>query len=65
MKRSRELGHEENLDTSRERARPLMPLFMLFEPKSTKTAMRRMRPFSAVSSNWDDSFCREHLTSAI
>ena len=25
MKRSRELGHEENLDTSRERARPLMP----------------------------------------
>ena len=40
-----------------------MPLFMLFEPKSTKTAMRRMRPFSAVSSNWDDSFCREHLTS--
>jgi len=22
MKRSRELGHEENLDTSRERARP-------------------------------------------
>jgi hypothetical protein len=32
-----------------------------------KRAMRRtcMRPFSAVSSNWDDSLGREHLMSSI
>jgi len=30
---------------------------------SMKRTMRRMRPFSAVSSNWDDSFCTKHLPS--
>jgi hypothetical protein len=45
-----------------------MAFFMLVtadDPKSTKTAMRRMRPFSMGPSNWDDSFCRKHLMSDI
>ena len=38
---------------------------MLVVPqKSTKTAMRRMQPFSTVSLFFDDCFCCKHLMSS-
>jgi hypothetical protein len=45
-----------------------MAIFMLLEPrktKSTMTVMRRMTRFSMVSSIQDDSFGSKHLPSAI